>query len=114
MVLHSLISAADDEHQTRASRSARIGVETGLQLVEPGKDIFNCLLCVGVLGRTAAKEQIGTSLQQRRHPLAEAHKFRLRRTVDVGDRRGAVRFERKGDGVSVKVALPPAGVKRRF
>lgn len=64
MLLHSLISAANDEHQTRASRSARGGVETGLQRVELGKDIFNCLLCVGVLGRTAAKEQIGTSLQQ--------------------------------------------------
>ena len=103
-----------------ALRSLGIGgIEPERLRVKIAQDVLDGLFGIAAVHRVrkvgahdgiGGKEERDVPAQQLGHVFAEALKVRLRCTVDVGDRRGAVRFEHKGDGVSVKVLLLPAGV----
>lgn len=95
------------------------GIEPERLRVKIAQDVLDGLFGIAAVHRVrkvgahdgiGGKEERDVPAQQLGHVFAEALKVRLRCTVDVGDRHGIVRFEHKGDGVSVKVALLPAGV----
>ena len=103
-----------------ALRSLGIGgIEPERLRVKIAQDVLDGLFGIAAVHRVrkvgahdgiGGKEERDVPAQQLGHVFAEAHKFRLRRTADVGGRRGTVRLEYKGDGVSAKVPLLPAGV----